>query len=511
MLITSVTGVSLINKSNEKSIINVQHNEMSKSGTNNPWWDTNWKYRKQITIDHTKVAGDITYFPILIRNTSLDFTIHAQPDGDDFVFTTLNGVKLNHEIESYNPFSGEFIAWVNMSSLSTTENTEFFMYYGNANCSNQQDITETWNSNYSGVWHLKETSGTRYDSTSNGLDCTASGTTHTTSARIDGGEIYDASYDMIYTNSNINSMSTYTMECWVTFNSSIGGTGDTFMFMPVNNPAVCRLIDNKLHVWLYVNQDVIASNHTFNDTDWHYVVLVATDSELQLFVDSILEGIYPWADICYSNPFYLGDNWLGTDTFTGTIDEARISNCARNISWINTSYNSMSSPEIFMDIGEEEIEHYPPVASFTYTINELSVTFNATSSYDPDGNITTWLWDFGDGAGGTGEIITYNYLLSGTYNVTLTVVDNDGYDDSNTQEITVEKIPEFQKAFIFGKITNLSSQGDYISFEAVKTRVVIFSPFSFSIYVSGEKFTISKEYKGLIGIRYIFACCKMLI
>lgn len=73
------------------------------------------------------------------------------------------------------------------------------------------------------------------------------------------------------------------------------------------------------------------------------------------------------------------------------------------------------------------------------------------------------------------------------------------------------KEPEFQKAFIFGKITNLSSQGDYITFEAVKTRVITFSPFSFNSYVSGEVFVISKEYQGFAGVRYIFALCKILI
>jgi len=65
-------------------------------------------------------------------------------------------------------------------------------------------------------------------------------------------------------------------------------------------------------------------------------------------------------------------------------------------------------------------------------------------------------------------------------------------------------------AFIFGKITNLSSQGEFIQFEAVKTRVIIFSPFSFNTYVSNEKLTVSKDYRGLIGVRHIFALCKIL-
>ena len=153
----------------------------------------------------------------------------------------------------------------------------------------------------------------------------------------------------------------------------------------------------------------------------------------------------------------------------------------------------------------------PPVANFTYTINQLSVAVNASSSYDPDGNISAWIWEFGDGGGGIGKIVTYNYLTPGTYNVTLTVVDNDGVEDRITKEITVKKEPEFLRAFIIGKITNLSSQGEYIQFETDIIIVITFSPFGGKIYDSGEKITISKEYQGFVDTRYIFALCKMLI
>jgi PKD repeat protein len=154
--------------------------------------------------------------------------------------------------------------------------------------------------------------------------------------------------------------------------------------------------------------------------------------------------------------------------------------------------------------------HYPPIANFTYTIEELSVTFNASSSNDPDGNITSWHWKFGDTTDGVGKIVTHTYPASGTYNVTLTVTDDDGLDDSVSQEITVEKAPEFQTAFIFGRITNLSIQDEFITFNAIKTRMITFKPFSFNTYQSDETFTISKEYKGLMEARFVVVFCKLV-
>jgi hypothetical protein len=153
----------------------------------------------------------------------------------------------------------------------------------------------------------------------------------------------------------------------------------------------------------------------------------------------------------------------------------------------------------------------PPVADFAYLLNELSVSFNASSSYDPDGNIATWLWDFGDGTEGSGEIVTHNYLLSGIYHVTLIVSDNESVQNSIIKEITIEKGPSFLTGILLGKITNLSSQGNYISFEAIKMGVITFPPLNISIYRSGETFLISKDHLGFIGVQYIFSLCKILI
>lgn len=66
----------------------------------------------------------------------------------------------------------------------------------------------------------------------------------------------------------------------------------------------------------------------------------------------------------------------------------------------------------------------PPVATFTYTINGDTVTFDASGSSDPDGSITKNTWNFGNVATAEGKSATF--ALSGAQNlqVTLTVTDN---------------------------------------------------------------------------------------
>ncbi|MFC1786832.1 NosD domain-containing protein, partial [Halobacteriota archaeon] len=90
---------------------------------------------------------------------------------------------------------------------------------------------------------------------------------------------------------------------------------------------------------------------------------------------------------------------------------------------------------------EQNIILQQPVASFTYapenpTVNQVT-TFNASSSYDPDGNITNYEWNFGDGTSGSGMITTHSYSSAGEYPATLIITDNSSTLNSTTKIITI--------------------------------------------------------------------------
>ena len=83
----------------------------------------------------------------------------------------------------------------------------------------------------------------------------------------------------------------------------------------------------------------------------------------------------------------------------------------------------------------------PPVAAFTSNCNtSLQCTFDGSSSYDPDGTVSTWAWTFGDGntqAASGSSSASNTYAVPGTYPVTLTVTDNGGATNSVTQSVNV--------------------------------------------------------------------------
>jgi len=79
----------------------------------------------------------------------------------------------------------------------------------------------------------------------------------------------------------------------------------------------------------------------------------------------------------------------------------------------------------------------PPVASFSYSTNDLQLSLDGSGSSDSDGTISNWDWGFGDGNSGSGETVVHTYAASGDYSVTLTVTDNVGATNSSTQTVTV--------------------------------------------------------------------------
>ncbi|WP_070962575.1 S8 family serine peptidase [Vibrio sonorensis] len=63
--------------------------------------------------------------------------------------------------------------------------------------------------------------------------------------------------------------------------------------------------------------------------------------------------------------------------------------------------------------------------------------FDGSASSDPDGTVISYLWDFGDGTTSNEKIVSHEYATAGSFQVSLTVTDNDGLTDSDTTSVQV--------------------------------------------------------------------------
>src|SRR5665648_119868 len=124
----------------------------------------------------------------------------------------------------------------------------------------------------------------------------------------------------------------------------------------------------------------------------------------------------------------------------------------------------------------ETLSNQSPIASFTATptsgVAPLAVSFNASSSSDSDGSIVSYTWDFKDGNTGNGQTINHTFSSTGSYNVMLTVLDNEGATDTTTKNITITE--------------TLSNQSPIASFTATPTSGVAPLAVSFNASSSSD-------------------------
>jgi len=358
-----------------------------------PWWDTDWLYRREMLVDHEKVVGDLINFPLLINIPSdSNLKDHAQPDGDDIVFIDYSGTKLNHEIEQYDSNTGMLIAWVNVSSLSSTNNTILYLYYGNSDVSNQENIEQVWDADYVSVHHFQETSGLHQDSTAHDNDTTVVQVTEqgVLDGIAGGCDMFNGSdFIQFPTKQFTAGKEEVTIEVWVNPER-------------ISNSVTIYDEWNATNYWQYilrfdnfVTRDAQGGPEEPRDNDiswivsqpstntWNYVTTwySVANEEKRLYFNGSLDT-FSYLNVGMlteerneSSPRlgYASDG----QNFTGKMDEFRVSKIARSTEWLKTTYNTMSSPHTFLSVGSEHTKDIY-LLDENYSIS-LSVGWNLIS------------------------------------------------------------------------------------------------------------------------------------
>src|ERR1700744_163293 len=129
------------------------------------WWQKDWPYRKQITIDTSSKGGNISQSigraPLLVRLHTGNFKFDdASPNGADLRFVTADGKPLTYHIESFDPLLGVATIWVDIPSFPVNAAATVWMYYGNKGATAAVDTPGTFDPNYVAVYHFDSAAGT---------------------------------------------------------------------------------------------------------------------------------------------------------------------------------------------------------------------------------------------------------------------------------------------------------------------------------------------------------------
>ncbi len=462
----TITTSSIVKKPNSTDRITSNSPSINKNSERENWWDINWNYYKMITIESDYIDNDLCNFPLLVNSTNTTL-ISKCDDGNSVRFLSLDNItEFYYEIEEWT-ISG-FSIWVNISEIITYDSDyQFLMYYNNSGVSDNQNPENVWDSDYSVVLHMDETSGTVYDSTSYNNNAYVQNTVdQDVVGKIDGADEFDgiSGHLHIGDNETLDLGVAGTVECWFIMDTEkqyaglvhkgdLGDFTDEAYSLQGWSPA-----SHKFGAYLKglpSNRSISSNTDTLNTSIWYYVSLVWDASGIKLYLNG-LEDASTASTITVRDSS--GGLNIGVQTenslkypHDGKIDEVRISDTGRNASWLKTCFHTQNQTSGFLSFGPEKtkpVENIPPTVVITnpeegQTVNgTITITGNAD---DPDGiveyvdvKIDNDNWETASGT--TSWTIEWNTSNYSEGNHSIYARSYDGEDYSNIYVVNVTVI-----------------------------------------------------------------------
>ncbi|MDO8512530.1 MAG: DUF2341 domain-containing protein, partial [bacterium] len=329
-----------------------------------------------ITIDQSNVDADLTDFPLLVKITSDSDISTALSNGYDIRFTSSDGsTLLKYERESWSGGGGTAVTaviWVKVPAISGTTNTDIYMYYGKADATDGQDVTNVWDSSFKGVWHFKETTGVNNaDSTSNVNTGTPTNGPVQATGKIDGSLQFDGVNDSVAISSLAKGQMNIMASVWVKPARLEMGHYNTVFWESTNVSNVFA----RLVMWIY-NDGIVEFGGRIQDdggfqfrdsvpklpiNTWSHIVGVwnGSSGDISIFINGTqvsTTGTGVAGQIANTNPagVEIGDDFQG-DNMGGIIDEPRISSIARSAEWIKFEYNNMNASNNELTLASQDI------------------------------------------------------------------------------------------------------------------------------------------------------------
>lgn len=155
-----------------------------------------------------------------------------------------------------------------------------------------------------------------------------------------------------------------------------------------------------------------------NDEQWHNLTCTLTETGVTMYVD--------------------GEQRNRKNGVTGTIDNDFPMTVGGKLDCdqVKVTCDYFSGEIDFIKI--TQAANLAPAAAWSSSCFGVSCAFDSSESADADGSLTRYLWEFGDGQTSTAANPTHSYAAPGTYDVRLTVTDNQAVTGRLRQTVTVE-------------------------------------------------------------------------
>lgn len=335
--------------------------------TAHAWWQDDWHYRKQISVDTTPQGAAINdplgRTALLVRLHTGNFTFDGvKEDGSDLRFVSADDKTVfNHQIESFDPLMGMALIWVDVPKVEGGQRQDLWMYYGNQKAAATSNGQLTFDPNYTALYHFEGANGTP------ARDTTAYGNTaqNATGTSIDGvigralqlgGQpvLLPASPSLQH-----NAGAAFTFSTWLRLDQPAGEQ----LLLARREAGHSLLVGADQGVpFVEIDGHRAVSNQPLNPGQWQHLALTSEGEKTSLFVNGREAASLAVALPAFNSPMAIGaDVPQAADAepshyqpLNGAIDELRLSKVARPASLLLADATAQGSESKLVAHGVDE-------------------------------------------------------------------------------------------------------------------------------------------------------------
>jgi biopolymer transport protein ExbB len=352
-------------------------------GVSQAWWNNEWNFRKEITLDLSATGANITEStsdsPVLLRLHAGNFGYFAdmKPDGSDLrVVAGDDKTPLQFHIERFDP-TGQFaFIWVRLPQLAgSAKDAKIYLYYGNPKAEAAGSPGSTYDANQALVLHFAESQGQPHDSTANGNNV-ASSTAQLNPASLIGGGVKLAAGNVLTVPSSSSLRLVpnkgLTFSAWV---KPADGQSDAYVMALENQGnAVVLGVDGASATAKFIKAGAAATvkSKDLASGQWHYLAVTVSASSLKLYVDGEEVGSQPVTPIEIAGTLTLGGSAGGGHGFAGELDEVQAAGVTRSGAFIQVAARSQGMEAPLVVYGGDAQRESGGVSYFAITMKNVT-------------------------------------------------------------------------------------------------------------------------------------------
>jgi biopolymer transport protein ExbB len=348
------------------------------------WWNDEWNFRKEITLDLSAAGANIAAspaeVPVLIRLHLGNFGYFAdtRPDGSDLRFIAGDDkTPLKYHVEKYDPTNNLAFVWVNAPRLAGGAAEKVFLYYGNTAAPGGADAAGTYDAGQVLVYHFGN-EGMPADLTAYGNNPSRS-TAEPNNASLIGGGVKLAGAHSITVPSTASLRllpdKGATFSSWVRIESPQSeayvlelADENRGLALGINGTQVFARVTEKGQVTASAQSaDILAAGQ------WHFLALAAGDGRIVLYVDGVEVASSPAQLAETAGALTIGASAAGANFLNGDIDEVQVANVARKPEWIQAAARSQGLESPLVIYGSDAQKEGGEVSYMAITMKNVTV------------------------------------------------------------------------------------------------------------------------------------------